>query len=369
MVSLWATCCAAKRPNGDYECDVTTATTSTLDRQAAKQPSGKAFDYTKSTEDNFRVPFFIGRNKDIRPLLDYTYHVKYSEERERVQDDIIERLCAENTEERPADELLPWVIFMAGAMGVGKGYVQHWMNEHKMLDLKHFVVVDPDKIRTMLPEWDSYVKMNRESAGDMTQKEAGCIAEILGYKALRQRLNVIFDGSLRDVNWYRDYFRSLRKNFPGVRLMILHITADQDEVLRRAKERGQATGRVVPVDTLMKSMQQVPESVSGLAQYADFVCRIHNHGDQPQLQREPSAPFPPMSVPLTWAIFEDLWRTIDLNGDGQLDEHEIQIALKAGKITKEVIDSVDSNGNNAISSHELARARSRAWNSGRLPWR
>merc|ERR1712113_1177996 len=101
-------------------------------------------------------------------------------------------------------------------------------------------------------------KLNKDSAGDLTQKEAGCIAEILGCKALSQRLNVIFDSSLRDVEWYTDYFKQLRKKFPGVRIMILHITAERKEVLRRAEKRGRKTGRYVPEEVLLESMTKVP---------------------------------------------------------------------------------------------------------------
>ena len=51
-------------------------------------------------------------------------------------------------------------------------------------------MVDPDKIRSMLPEWKSYVANDSLTAAQKTQKEAGHIAEILGYKALRERWNV-----------------------------------------------------------------------------------------------------------------------------------------------------------------------------------
>ena len=76
------------------------------------------------------------------------------------------------------------------------------MNKQKCLPLEQFILVDPDQIRQMLPEWDGYVERDPMTAAVKTQKEAGHIAEILGYRALRHRRNVIFDGSLRDVEWY-----------------------------------------------------------------------------------------------------------------------------------------------------------------------
>merc|ERR1719502_1194564 len=101
-------------------------------------------------------------------------------------------------------------------------------------------------------------------AGVLTQKEAGHIAEILGYKALGSRRNIIFDGSLRDHQWYTTYFQQLRERFPGIRIMILHVLADRDEVLLRAKRRGEETGRHVPVNVLIDSMESVPKSIERL---------------------------------------------------------------------------------------------------------
>merc|ERR1719443_1539836 len=107
-------------------------------------------------------------------------------------------------------------------------------------------MIDPDQVRQALPEWGSYVAKDPLTAAQKTQKEAGHIAEILGYKALRERWNVIFDGSLRDVSWYKVYFQQLRHSFPGIRLMILHVQAEKESVLKRAEERGRKSGRMVP---------------------------------------------------------------------------------------------------------------------------
>merc|ERR1719464_2671927 len=118
------------------------------------------------------------------------------------------------------------------------------MNEREYLPMKNFIVVDPDAVRQKLPEWDRYVAHDPSVAGNRTQKEAGCIAEILTYRALRDRFNVIIDGSLRDVDWYGEYFDQLRRKFPGIRIMIIHIMAEREDVLQRARERGKKTGRV-----------------------------------------------------------------------------------------------------------------------------
>jgi len=317
------------------------------------------FDYDKTTEDQYSVNHFTGSNKDIRPLLDYTYHKKYSEDRVAFQDRLIEESCA--TGKHQEDLLLPWVVFTAGAMGAGKGYVMKWLEKNDALPLEKFITVDPDAIRQSLPEWDGYVSKDPLTAAVKTQKEAGCIAEIMGYKVLCERWNVIFDGSLRDVAWYKVYFEKLRQSFPGIRLMILHIQADRQEVLDRAEKRGKETGRMVPRELLESSMDAVPKSVRQLAPHVDVAIRVINsNGKDPRLEAEGGATHPAAGVPVTCSYISHLWQKIDIDLDGQLSTVEVQAALASGQLTQEVIATIDQDFDGSISKTELTRARGKA---------
>jgi hypothetical protein len=222
----------------------------------------------------------------------------------------------------------------------------------------------------MLPEWEKYVKYDPTSAGAKTQKEAGHIAEILGYKALRHRYRVIFDGSLRDAKWYIKFVQRIREQFPGIRIMILHIVSDKGEVIRRAEQRGKKTGRVVPTETLLASMDAVPKSVHALAPYCDFCCRVMNkEGQEPQLFREPEAPFPPRTVDVDWDTIKGLWENPDKNGDGELCRSEVNELLRRGQVSARVIESIDTDGDGAISKEEFRAAANAAMNSGRTEWK
>jgi len=267
----------------------------------------------------------------------------------------------------PNHTILPWVIFTAGAMGAGKGYVIEWMQRHEYLPLDEFVVVDPDRIRTCLPEWNGYLAEGPERAGEMTQKEAACIAEILGYKALRQRYNVVFDGSLRDTRWYAMFFQQIRQAFPGIRIMILHIFAERDQVLQCARSRAEETGRVVPEEMILESWAAVPASVQSLSRLADFVCRVRNVlGQDPVIEREVGAPYPPESIEISWNLLKSLWQDIDADGDGELSKTELDAAISQGILTEAVVRSLDTNGDGVISRKELKEGRERAAYSTRL---
>lgn len=320
--------------------------------------NGVKYDYRLSTEENHEnhpEATFVGSNNDIRPLLDYTYHKMYQNHRVQVQDDIISRFT--NAVNPRGDDMLPWVVFTAGAMGAGKGYITDWMEKKGYFPKEHFVVIDPDEVRKSLPEWDEYVKRAPQEAGAKTQKEAGLIAEILGFVALRDRMNVIFDGSLRNAAWYVEYFAKLRKEFPGIRIMILHVAADVEEVIKRAAARAKLTGRAVPEELLRESAEAVPKSIDKLAPHADFVVRVMNHPDrEPEVVRVPGAPFPPKSVDISWDLIKSLWGSVDLDGDGELSKSEVHTALATGLLTEAVLETMDINHDGCISKQEVQRA-------------
>jgi ribose 1,5-bisphosphokinase PhnN len=102
------------------------------------------------------------------------------------------------------------------------------------------------------------------------------MAEILTNHALEQGQNVLVDGSLRDAEWYEQHFQHLRTTYPQLRIGIIHVTAPAEAVFERVKQRAKATGRVVPTDTLIRSMQEVPRAVKRLSQSVDFFLEVYN---------------------------------------------------------------------------------------------
>jgi hypothetical protein len=158
-----------------------------------------------------------------------------------------------------------------------KTHVVKELDRSGLFPLHSFVSVDPDYIRhTFLPEFDWYVQQCPELAGERTRKETGMIAEILAQAALQKGQNVLVDGSLRDSEWYREYFEDLRVQHPNIKIAILHIVAPRATVFERAESRAKITGRVVPRELLERTMVQVPKSIATLQQSVDFVAELHN---------------------------------------------------------------------------------------------
>lgn len=183
---------------------------------------------------------FYGPYAHIRATLDYSYHSNYTFERQHFQDAILSHflnaavihdkngiLCSTPTE--------PWLVFTAGAMGAGKSYTMNKLVNQGRFPLLHFVLVDPDEIRQHLPEYHLYLETDQpEMAGELTQKEAGYISEILTMAALLAGKNVLVDGSLRDADWYSKYIQRLRIDFPILRISILHVLAPRAAIFQQA---------------------------------------------------------------------------------------------------------------------------------------
>lgn len=181
----------------------------------------------------------LGNYAHIRQQIDYSYHAVYAEDRQRLQDSIIDSMLQQSSftdiDGRPCRRPQnPWIVLTAGAMGAGKSHTLKDLDAKGFFPLGAFVVVDPDQIRRQLPEFEIYVKHIPEKAGERTRKEAGMIAEIAIEASLTFGYNVLVDGSLSNATWYKEYLSVLRRTYPNVRIAILHVTAPRETVLERA---------------------------------------------------------------------------------------------------------------------------------------
>ena len=137
-----------------------------------------SFSVLLSSEENNKSDNmnFYGKFSHIRRTLDYSFHTNYTFERQKLHDAIITDMLNEayicdvdgNIGTIAAD---PWIVFTAGAMGAGKGYTMRVLVEKERFPLPAFVIVDPDEIRRLLPEYHMYIAENPELAGKLTQKE------------------------------------------------------------------------------------------------------------------------------------------------------------------------------------------------------
>ena len=157
------------------------------------------------------------------------------------------------------------------------------LDRHGLLPLPRFVRVDVARIRELLPEMREYSRIDPRTAGQRTQMEAGHIAEVVSEEALARGLNVWIDSSLRDAEWWSQELERIRRTYPH-KLAILHVTAKWDRVQHREAQRGEVTGRRIPLDVLRATFKRVPAAVTKLRPLVDEYIEIDNDGDRPRLR-------------------------------------------------------------------------------------
>ncbi|CAB9507018.1 Zeta toxin [Seminavis robusta] len=314
-------------------------------------PRAHDIDWEKPTNEVYHDPLFKDFSpefKAAREKLDYSYHRNPAKSRQELQDVILARVvqaALQANQQHPQEESKeevkevlpeepgrrPWIVFSAGPMGVGKGYVMATLNERGLFPLDRFLKIDPDLLKTELPEMPGYLRQDPASAATKVHRESTQMADVLLEHALQKRIPTLVDGSLRDVEYYRSFMERVRREFPEYQLAILHVTAAPDIIRARAQSRAEKTGRAVPEALLTASIEQVPASVEALSPHVDVVFTISNEEDQPLklLSREETAAkktekkeckilgslcAPKTDTSTSWKDFRQTWWTT-LNGN------------------------------------------------------
>lgn len=265
------------------------------------------YDYSQATCDNHRAQTRLactGPFADIRASLDFSYHGCYTKARQAFQDSLVN-----NVIEQASSHEHPWLVFTAGAMGAGKSHVMRWMVENGHFPLADIVYVDPDRFREALPEWLGYRVRDPATAGELTHRESGYLVEIATEASLRASKNVWVDGSLRDTQWYEQFFAFVRRAHPQYRIAIFEVKASWESVCRRVAQRAGQTGRVVPMHVLQDSFEKVPASVARLRRLADLYIGVANDS-KPTLQIQQVVRVFPSDARKDWTVVRNQFATV-----------------------------------------------------------
>jgi ribose 1,5-bisphosphokinase PhnN len=199
-----------------------------------------------------------------RCKLDPSYHSTYSYSRKPTHCDIIRRILSRvdlKGEARRVRTIPKKLLFATGPIGAGKSFLLEWMILHDYLPTttNQFLQVNMDEIRDMLPESKFYKAHLAEQFGEMTQREAGTIAELLVYVALGRGMDVIVDSAMIDLQWQEIYINKLKAEYEDIHIGIFHITAEKEIIDKRIRQRKTQSDRFVPMEIVNKYYEQVSE--------------------------------------------------------------------------------------------------------------
>ena len=221
----------------------------------------------------------------LKKYIDWSYHLKYSPFREKLQEKIIDshfigkQKLLQNFSKKK-------IIFTGGCYGAGKSNVLKQLQKENKINLDNFVHVDQDKMRSQIPEYETYLRDNYYTAGFKTNKETGYIAELIQLYAMSNGYNLIVDSSLTDAEWLKQYFDLIRSKFSDYEIIIIYVKASWERILERNIRRGQVTHRVIPFDCLLNAYEKSPVSFDFLKNYVDKWYVIENDYKENEIDYE-----------------------------------------------------------------------------------
>ena len=276
------------------------------------------------------TPGFYGAYANLRKKLDYSYHVHYRKERQWLHDAIIEDLLLKHQQldeqaslsayHHPDSSLdstndynnnktiqnqqqnifydyhqgrsvilpkYPWLVFMVGVHGAAKHSTVRKLIDAGYFPLLSLVCVDTDDLRRYLPEYATYYQQAPDTVDRRTRKEAGYISETLALAALQAGRNVVFYCSIKDTAWYKDSFIPFyRKQFHGLKVALIHVTADPSVALARARQRAAALQQpTLDEAAFLENLNvTIPRACRELRSEVDYYAKICNNGGTTDLQ-------------------------------------------------------------------------------------
>jgi len=191
----------------------------------------------------------------------------------REQDDIVR-----NMTQRAIKSSTPFVIFLAGGPGSGKGFALKWLKEHQYYPVEH-AVIDIDEARYHSSPWAANTDHSEEGIAKLvnaTQAGAGFVCEVAALRCAMQSRSFVYDSTLRIQGWASEFIRLLKEVQPGLRTCILFIDSLVDACKVRAHERFLKEKRNVPMEFLESCNKASRSSVVGLRDSVDLFMHMHN---------------------------------------------------------------------------------------------
>lgn len=189
-------------------------------------------------------------------------------ERKRLHDQIMEKFLGDTRPVAPGDQ--KYAVVMMGGPASGKSTATRGMN------LDDFVKVDPDAVKSELPEMQRGLNLGRAPDGTVitarstaaaVHEESSYLADRIRDRAVATNRHVLIDGTGINADRHERLIKSLQDKGYRVKLVFAHQSLDTAKELNRA--RATTSGRYVPDAVLEGSYAKIPHNFERLAAVAD----------------------------------------------------------------------------------------------------
>lgn len=175
----------------------------------------------------------------------------------------------------------PTTTVMAGGGGAGKGTIKRALIETGVLEPSNAIDVDPDEIKAMLPEYDALIALGDSRAAATVHEESSMLAERVMARALEGGFDLVVDKTMsksKTGNEIIDQSQSL-----GRAVRMFGVTIDPRVAVVRALRRAEATGRFVPIGTLLSAHKGFAGAVGGYLEKVDEAILFDNSTGTPRV--------------------------------------------------------------------------------------
>jgi len=189
---------------------------------------------------------------------------EYEERFEEIWDEIHRRSGFTSRKTTPREGRRPVAVLTMGVPASGKSNAV----QNVVADKEGFVHIDPDAIKSVLPEFHEAVSQRAKNAASLVHWESAMLAERLRNHARDQGKNFIFDGVGRDPVYYGEMIDDLKAHGYEVQIVMTHVE-DADKAVERSDVRGEKSGRWVKDERIRQAVTAVPKSFSQLHRKVD----------------------------------------------------------------------------------------------------
>jgi predicted ABC-type ATPase len=200
-----------------------------------------------------------------------------SEERSALHASIIERLLA------TAGARLHEAVLYAGGPASGKSSLAGKLGPSRA---DSFVLINPDDVRVMLPEYHEMVAAGDPDAASLTHDEAKAIAKAATDVAISLGLSLVIDAvGGDDEGQFSGKIRRLLECRYDV--TVRYVTVPLPVAREREAARAAKTGRVVPAGVLTSKHAEVSRGFANVARIGGVRIEVYdNSGGEPILLAE-----------------------------------------------------------------------------------
>lgn len=155
----------------------------------------------------------------------------------------------------------PVAYFIGGGPGSGKstliadGHIQ-------LPDRTHAVHVSADDVKVALPEYGLAKHAGNSSAAVLVHEESSYLAKAIAMRGLAESKNVVVD-NVGDSGYDKLASRIEKLRAAGAtKIVASYVTISTEEAIKRADQRGQQTGRMVPHAIIREAHRDVTHTLS-----------------------------------------------------------------------------------------------------------